>query len=175
MNLLYLAGNFLGFIFLSTCLSKVVKFDDHAYIMKGYGMLPLQLVKPFLVFLTLLEGIAAVLLLGLVYLNIAAFIAAVLLLIYIIAISANLSRGNNDMACGCGGALGDQLISPWLILRNFVFIGILALIYFISHSGSVDFTDRLLILLTASIVTLTYSGLNIVAASQKRVQKIITK
>jgi len=42
----------------------------------------------------------------------------------------NLARGRHDLSCHCAGALGDHLISWWLVGRNgFMTLGFLFLLF----------------------------------------------
>ncbi len=44
--------------------------------------------------------------------------AAALLLVYSVAIGANLARGRRDVDCGCFGPARRQPLSEWLLVRN---------------------------------------------------------
>jgi len=55
--------------------------------------------------------------------SLSAWLAAALLFFYLLLILSSLVRGR-DMDCGCSGPAGEQRISPWLLLRNTVLIGL---------------------------------------------------
>lgn len=48
-----------------------------------------------------------------------------LLLVYMLAMAKQLWQGKLDMDCGCAGPAGSVKVSPALLLRNSVFIGLL--------------------------------------------------
>jgi len=45
-------------------------------------------------------------------------LALALFVVFCVAITLNLVRGRRDLSCHCGGAIGNHLISWWLIGRN---------------------------------------------------------
>ena len=52
--------------------------------------------------------------------NIAGAVAAVLLMVYALAMAVNLYRGRGQIDCGCGDT--PQALSGWLLLRNAVLV-----------------------------------------------------
>ncbi|HEY0767890.1 MAG TPA: MauE/DoxX family redox-associated membrane protein [Steroidobacteraceae bacterium] len=51
---------------------------------------------------------------------------AALLVAYAVAIAINLQRGRRDLACGCGGPDERRPIAPWMVWRNLLLAGLLA-------------------------------------------------
>jgi len=57
-------------------------------------------------------------------------LAILLMVIFSAAMGINLARGRHDLSCHCAGALGDHLISWWLVGRNgFMTLGFLFLLF----------------------------------------------
>lgn len=102
-------------------LGAIDKLRDQAIfeaIVDNYRLLPAALVGPVARLLPLAEIAAAVLLLAPLSRMIGAAAAVCLLLLFSVAIAANLIRGRNDLDCGCGGASGIRTLSWWLVVRN---------------------------------------------------------
>jgi uncharacterized membrane protein YphA (DoxX/SURF4 family) len=115
----------LSTILISTAWSKIIDFDEHVRIVSNYKIIPNKLnkyINTFAILLIISEIATGVLLLInlLVNLSLAIFIA--ILLLYVIAISFNLLKGNVNVLCGCGGILGNQNLSWSLVSRNILFI-----------------------------------------------------
>ncbi|MEM7541346.1 MAG: MauE/DoxX family redox-associated membrane protein [Pseudomonadota bacterium] len=74
-------------------------------------------------------------------------LAAILLIVYISAIGINLTRGRNDIDCGCGGPESKQTLNGWLVVRNLLLV-ITALV------GSASLVLRPLTAIDASLIGL---------------------
>ena len=90
----------------------------------GYGLVPEPLVT-----LTAVVIMAAELTLGFGLViartgSMAAVGGAVLLSTYTAAIAVNLARGRTRIDCGCGGPAGALPLSPALVVRNLVLVGL---------------------------------------------------
>lgn len=70
--------------------------------------------------------------------EIAITLAIGLFALFSIAIFINLVKGRSDQSCHCGGILGDQRISWWLVARNVGFI--LACIFLLLYAPADIFT-----------------------------------
>ncbi len=122
-------------VFLRGAAHKFFDFTWFSHILAEYRILPGTIAVPSAVLLTALEVAVAF---GLVVPQtrpVAAFAAAVLLLIYAAAMAANLLRGRTRIDCGCGGA--GQGISWFLVARNVALTG-LALIA-AQNAAPIDF------------------------------------
>lgn len=73
--------------------------------------------------------------------RLAAAAGVVLLLGYAAAIGVNLLRGRRDLACGCGGFDDRSVIAPWMIVRNVVLAGLLALVLLPWGVRPLEWTD----------------------------------
>lgn len=118
-----------GYMFLSSCYTKVKNFEDHVAVINSYQIVPVPLLR-FSAYLDIsceiLLGVA--LFIGL-FLPFTYIFSAIVLFVYSIAIFINLRRGRFDLDCGCGGIAGNHKISYKLIYRN-LFLILLALFIF---------------------------------------------
>jgi len=103
-----------GGVFLYACLDKLLHPGDFAQAVHNYRLVPLALLHPFAMLLPVLEALIGIgLVLGVARRG-AALLAALLTLVFIIAIAAALIRGL-DISCGCfdtsdGHAVGTSLL-----------------------------------------------------------------
>lgn len=113
---------FLILIFLSSTISKIMHKDKYAVTIRNYGIKHPLLVKfayffvvlseSFITFSLILSGVNFYCLLTI----------SLLLSIFSIFIVINLSKGNQNFSCGCGGVLENERLSYWMVLRNAVII-----------------------------------------------------
>ncbi len=95
---------------------------------QNYQVVPSMLEKRLMLTTVLSVGIPlAELLTGLglisgLWLVPAAVLAMGLFIVFCLAMSINLVRGRRDLSCHCGGAIGNHLISWWLVGRNSLLI-----------------------------------------------------
>lgn len=108
----------IGLVLMSSGFTKTDNWDHHINTIRGYRLLPESLLKPAgfaLAVSEVLLGSAMVLGVGL---RAAGLATSVIMVLYGLAISVNLLRGNRNIECGCGGVLGAHKISWWLSARN---------------------------------------------------------
>jgi hypothetical protein len=79
-------------------------------------------------------------------------VGIVLLLGYAAAIWINLRRGRRDLACGCGGPDERRPIAAWMVWRNVLLAGVLAVTLVPWITRPLGFTD---------VVTLTFGLLTL--------------
>src|SRR5579872_2214298 len=119
---------FLGAVLLSTGVSKLAHSGHFRRAVQDYAVIPSRLEAKLPTSASLAWGIpVAELLAGLglisgVWLPPATLLAIVLLAVFCMALIINLARGRRNLSCHCAGALGDHLISWWLVGRNAAFI-----------------------------------------------------
>ncbi len=125
----------LGVLLLSVGASKLVHPRQFERDIQDYQVVPSTLASKSVCSMTLALGIPlAELLAGLgllsgFWLVPAALLAMSLFIVFCIAITINLVRGRRDLSCHCGGALGNHLISWWLVGRNgLLIVGLLVLL-----------------------------------------------
>jgi hypothetical protein len=111
----------LGTLFLLAGSAKVVRLERFADAVQGYRMVPEAWVGSVAAGLAVTEAILGGLLLGGVYVPIAATFTTFLLLVFSLAVALNLRRGRR-IACGCLGALGGRVVSGVVLLRNAVLV-----------------------------------------------------
>ncbi|TJY42665.1 DoxX family membrane protein [Cohnella pontilimi] len=165
----------LSYIFISSAITKLFNYDEHVRIVKNYKLTPrkfIQFIGFILTVLILSEIFTGALFLINQWANLASFMCLGLLILYTLAIIANLLRNRVDISCGCGGILGNHNISWSLVVRNFVLV-ILAVLLI---SGSLKITNISLLSLDiyVSTIILTYISmfiynccLNILAINKK--------
>ncbi len=107
----------LGMILLSVGISKLTHPKRFQRGIQDYQVLPPSIEAVFSASAILAFGISVAeivtglgLIMGLLLLP-AILLAAILMLIFSIAMSLNLVRGRSDLSCHCGGAIGDHRIS----------------------------------------------------------------
>lgn len=115
-------------LFLSAALHKIRDLADFCRVLAGYEILPRSLLAPTALVLASAEAVIGFALLLPLPTSGPAVVGIGLLGAYAVAIAVPLSRGKPAVRCGCGGLAGDRPISPVLIVRNAVLIGLLALL-----------------------------------------------
>ena len=108
----------LAALFASTAVHKLKDVRSFSETMRQYRLLPEPFVVLFAVVLIKCEMILAIGLCLPDWRPLAGFGAAVLLMLYSMAIAINLVRGRRNIDCGCLGPGQRQPISEWLLLRN---------------------------------------------------------
>ena len=115
---------FVGVILLSVSMSKLAHLRHFQRAIEDYQIVPSMLASKNDLSMVLALGIPlAELLAGLgllsgFWLVPAIVLAIALFVVFCIAMTINLVRGRHDLSCHCGGALGNHLISWWLVGRN---------------------------------------------------------
>jgi Methylamine utilisation protein MauE len=120
-----LSGAF-ALLFASAALHKLLGLRYFAEVFRAYAVLPAPLaaLAPLVPILELTVG--AGLLVGSSRTG-AAAAGAALLFAYATAIGINLARGRRDLSCGCGGVNDRRPIAAWMVWRNLMLAGLLAL------------------------------------------------
>ncbi|HVB21216.1 MAG TPA: MauE/DoxX family redox-associated membrane protein [Ktedonobacteraceae bacterium] len=150
----------LGVLLLSVSMSKFAHPRQFQQGIQDYQVVPaaLQSKSGFLMALSagipVAELLAGLGLLSGFWLVPAALLAVALFVVFCIAITINLKRGRRDLSCHCGGALGNHLISWWLVGRNgILLVGLLVLLVTPSDTFTVASFVRSPSLLNASLVS----------------------
>ena len=150
----------LGYVFVLAGLHKCRAPAEFATTLANYKILPEGLVRQSVYLLPVGELITGAALLIPATAQFAAGSAAVLLCLYIVAISVNLLRGRRNINCGCGGPSQRQTLSEWMLARN----GLLLLLAFIVGSGgqtrALLWLDWLVIMLATGMGCLFYNITN---------------
>ena len=123
-----LARWLLAAIFLIAGISKLFDHKGAIEAIESYQILPQPLARWFAPSLSYSEiAVGFALLLGL-WTRIAAVLAMVLLLGFIIAVAVNLMRGRN-LDCHCFGKLNQEKIGPTVLFRNSLLILLAAQVF----------------------------------------------
>lgn len=121
----------LGVVFLLSSTPKLRDLAGFAGVVEQYAILPEALVVPFAYALAFAEFLLGVLLVLGFLTRLAALGGAGLMVIFVIALVYNLARGVTP-ECGCfevGGSTGSR-IDWWLVARDILFLGLLAITFF---------------------------------------------
>jgi uncharacterized membrane protein YphA (DoxX/SURF4 family) len=108
-----------GVVFVYASLYKIVEPEQFAKSITYYKAMPVSLINLMAVILPWLELITGILLIVGVFSRSNAFIIAVMLLIFIVAISQALLR-DIDISCGCFRPEGGERIGLGLLTRDIV-------------------------------------------------------
>ncbi|MEE4300152.1 MAG: MauE/DoxX family redox-associated membrane protein [Pseudomonadales bacterium] len=116
----------LAALFASTAVHKFREGPRFEAQLSEYRLLPEGFVAAAAKALAFVEAVLAVTLVLPATRDLAAIEAALLLASYAAAIGINLLRGRDHIDCGCGDA--PTLLSPWLLLRNAVLVGVAVMV-----------------------------------------------
>ncbi len=119
--LVFIARLVLGVVFIYASYDKILEPAAFARNVENYRFLPYQLVNIFAIILPWLELICGILLILGVYVEAAAGIIGILLVMFIIAISHALLRGI-DISCGCFKTGQGKKIGTDLLVRDIVLL-----------------------------------------------------
>jgi uncharacterized membrane protein YphA (DoxX/SURF4 family) len=112
------ASLLLAAVFAAAAAAKLRAPDQFEGVVQNYRLLPDPLVRPMVRGLPLVELAAASGLLAPATRPFAAALAALLLIVFAVAMAINLRRGRADIDCGCHVGLLKQRISWALVARN---------------------------------------------------------
>ena len=120
----------------------------------AYDLLPEALLSPLARLLPMIEMALVFLILIPVTRPFAAFVAALLLSVYALAMAVNMLRGRSDIDCGCGGQ--PQVLSIWLLLRNAVLVAGTCLLLAPASDRAMAWSDALLLVLMTAVLAMVY-------------------
>jgi len=122
------ARGLLGLLFVLSAVAKIKSGrESSAQVIRGYRLVPEPLVGVLVFALPAVELVIGACLLTGVAITAAAWGAAVLLGAFTIAAAVVLARGERT-GCGCFGRYFEQLISPKVVVRNLVLVGLALLV-----------------------------------------------
>ncbi len=130
------AAVFLMTVLLIAGIHKLSPANQNYYrgVLEGYGLPYHSQLNLASLVLGVVEVFTAFAILIPVSRSLGALFAIALFSIYLAAMAVQLIQGKRDLDCGCAGPLGSSTISPALLLRNAVLIGIA--IYCLIESAS---------------------------------------
>jgi methylamine utilization protein MauE len=153
-----LAGAF-TLLFASAALHKLADLRRFAEVLHAYALVPAALAR--LAFLVpLLELMVGAALLAAGSRTGAAAAGAALLLVYASAIAINLARGRRDLTCGCGGPNDRRPIAVWMVVRNLLLAGLLAVTLLPWVPRALGAADALTIGAGTAVAALLYMSLD---------------
>lgn len=107
-----------SFMFLSAGMSKLRHQTYSQQALEAYQLVPKSLTGFLNRSLASMELLLVPALILPLSQSMAVYVAALLLLVYAMAIAINLLRGRKRLDCGCNGPDSKQSISWWMVLRN---------------------------------------------------------
>lgn len=120
----------LAIIFISSAISKLKDINGHGALIAEYKITPINWSNP-LAWINCIFELLAGILLFIGYFQSPSLIVIIIFLVgYSFAVGINLVRGRSEMSCGCGGVVGDNPISWFLVIRNIFFAGLAVGIYY---------------------------------------------
>jgi uncharacterized membrane protein YphA (DoxX/SURF4 family) len=123
----YLITAAIALLFASAGAHKFQDLARFAQAFAAYRVLPEALARRLAWLIPSLElCVAASLLLG-PSRRMAVVAAIAVLIAYALALGFNLHRGRRDLDCGCGTARGRRAIAAWMVWRNLILAGALAI------------------------------------------------
>lgn len=144
----------LALLFFMAARHKMSDFPRFKAQLAAYDLLPIALVPLAARVLPLIEMALVFMLLVPFFRTFAALVAAVLLSVYALAMAVNMLRGRTDIDCGCGGQ--PQLLSPWLLLRNFVLLAGSCLLLAPAGDRVMVWADAFLLVLMTAVLAMVY-------------------
>jgi hypothetical protein len=108
----------IGIVFLCAGFVKLFERRNFEGILRGYRLLPGSLVVVFSWILPIVELLSGTWLFSGASLLYSSILAATLSLVFAIAVTINLIRGNRNIKCGCFGSSEDHQIGWNVVARN---------------------------------------------------------
>lgn len=121
---------FMLWLFLSAGVSKLNPVNRHFYteVLNDYGVALPDLARVLVWLLGVVEVLAAIFIILPTSRLLGAILCGALLMMYFCVIAQKIRQGKLDMNCGCAGPGGLVTLSPMLLLRNALLIGLLILL-----------------------------------------------
>lgn len=135
MLLSFVIRVFLGIIFLSAALGKLRKHPQFVEAVQDYRLLPESFAHTYALWLPWIELVIGLMFLGGFGLRLAAIVAFLLLISFLIATILNLRVGGIVRKCHCYGIFGDTNISWGIVARNIVLAILTIMLFGISRNN----------------------------------------
>lgn len=161
-----------AFVFAHAATHKVKEYARHVGIVADYQVMPARLVPLLAPLFIGLEFAAAVFVLIPATRSMGLILAAGLLLVYLFSIGLNLLRGRTSIDCGCGWGSQQQSISGWLLIRNLLFIAVIASALLPLAERSLHLADWILVVLASSAVIAVYYIGDLLIANGLKLSKL---
>jgi hypothetical protein len=170
-----LASRFLAtLVFGAAALHKVRAPREFATVLRNYRLLPDGLVEATTVLVICVETFAA---LGIWWADMrreAAACAMALLVVYSLAILANLSRGRREIDCGCSFGGSGQPLSPALLARNALLV-IPCVVAGLPLSGGIHWLGVVMASFGAVSFVLCYQAWGVMLTNRPRVLRLVDR
>lgn len=161
---------FLALLFLTAAWSKLSHAEEFYGVVRNFRLLPDAASRIVARGLPVLEVLVAVGLVVRPFTALAATLAAMLLLIFAVALGINVLRGRTWIDCGCLRQGMKQPVSGWLVARNLglaaLALAVAAVLPGVGEASVIDITTGLMAGATAMLIYLGASLLGGLAALQ---------
>ncbi len=148
----------LALLFAAAAWHKVSDRVRFGATLRAYRLLPPWLVAPVARLLPLAEAAIAIGFLYPLTRQAAAFAAVPLLIVYTVAIAANLARGRREIDCGCFASSARVPLSTWLVVRNVILIVAASVLVMPIRMRTLIWLDALTVPTTLTILSLLWAA-----------------
>jgi hypothetical protein len=139
----YLIAAGIALLFATAGAHKLQDLARFAEAFAAYRVLPTELARRLAWFVPVLELCVAASLLWEPSRRMGAMAGIAVLIAYASGLGANLLRGRRGLDCGCGSARGSRAIAGWMVWRNLILAGALAITLWPWSPRPFDLTDFL--------------------------------
>lgn len=162
----------IALLFALACFGKLTAFPQFRATIAEYELVPESFAGPAAVAVVGIEMVIA----GGAFVPLAAraamVAAAILLLLYAVAIGINLARGRRDIDCGCMGPANRQTLSAWLLLRNGLLASLALVGAAVPGQRTLHAADLALVALTLLGAAALYAAMNQLMANAPRLDAL---
>ncbi len=148
----------LALLFAAAAWHKVSDRVRFGATLRAYRLLPPWLVAPVARLLPLAEAAIAIGFLYPLTRQAAVFAAVPLLIVYTVAIAANLARGRREIDCGCFASSARVPLSTWLVVRNVILIVAASVLVMPIRMRTLIWLDALTVPTTLTILSLLWAA-----------------
>jgi hypothetical protein len=169
----YVAKLAVALIFFISAIQKLRDIEAFELTVDLYDLIPDSLVKGFSRILPVAELVTAGLLVTNLQEGLSGLSLAILIMtVTTLAVVVNLTRGNIDMSCGCGGLEDESSLSWSLVGRNIVILGVLAVCLVSNNLRALTALDFVTIIAGSIGIYLLYALNSQLIANKPRLSKL---
>ncbi|MBF6569242.1 MAG: DoxX family protein [Candidatus Binataceae bacterium] len=173
--LLWITALAAALVFASSALMKFRNLETFEGAVVNYRMLPKFFARPFAYAVPIAELSGAIAIVMPVTRVMGSIVLLCLTFAFTAAIVINLMRGRYDVDCGCFGPALRQTLSWWLVIRNVMLMGMVAIASCRADDRALSLFDWFTV--TAGVVTLLvlYAGANYAFANLSKLRELGTR
>lgn len=166
------ASVLLALIFLPAGWQKLRKPLHYQVVLENYQLLPVSIVPAATFALGLCELVAGLAVFLPLTHAASIIVLAVLLLLYMIAMAVNISRGRAEIDCGCTGPAHQQAISSALLWRNLVLIAAAYIAFDLSVVRDLIWLDYFAMAVAGTACCVLYHIINLLLSNHGNLIKL---